>query len=83
MVYSLDNSALTYAELDNNLINKIRCELNYNSSEWSIADHKLVEVYGNSGHSAFMCGANPELVIFLGNAQRLNYGNAYNQKLLS
>ncbi|PHT52647.1 putative beta-1,3-galactosyltransferase 2 [Capsicum baccatum] len=38
------------------------------------------EVYGNSGRSMAMCAANPESVMYVGNAQRQNYGNVYNIK---
>lgn len=38
------------------------------------------EVYGNSGHLAGIYAANPESVMYVGNTQRTNYGNAYNIK---
>lgn len=38
------------------------------------------KVCGNNGHSTAMCALNTESVMFVGNAQRPNYVNAYNQK---
>lgn len=35
---------------------------------------------GNSGHSIDIYAANPKFIIFVGNIQRLNYGNVYNLK---
>lgn len=35
------------------------------------------EIYGNSDHFVAMCSVNLE---YVGNAQRLNHGNAYNKK---
>ena len=38
------------------------------------------EVCSNSGQEIAMCASNLESVMYVGNAQRPNYGNAYNMK---